>query len=137
MAVRAARRLFTHSPPRGNQSRTDRRCVRVPQDLERPAFFFNMDSRMQGFRPIRSSGFTHKRRVTCPIRHSIAAYVAIALLAVWPHVSRSQELAPVEAQTIAREAYIYGFPIVENYKTMYASAIDTDGEGFEMRRSTR
>lgn len=32
-------------------------------------------------------------------------------------------LTPQEAQTIARDAYIYGFPIVENYKTMYAYAI--------------
>lgn len=33
------------------------------------------------------------------------------------------ELTPQEAQTIARDAYIYGFPIVENYKTIYAYAI--------------
>ena len=37
-----------------------------------------------------------------------------------------QELTPVEAQTIAREAYIYGYPIVESYRTMYAFAIDRD-----------
>lgn len=46
--------------------------------------------------------------------------------AVW-----GQELAPVEAQTIARDAYIYGYPIVESYRTMYAMAIDTDGEEFK------
>jgi hypothetical protein len=32
-------------------------------------------------------------------------------------------LTPQEAQTIARDAYIYGFPIVENYKTLYAYSI--------------
>jgi hypothetical protein len=32
-------------------------------------------------------------------------------------------LTPQQAQAIARDAYIYGFPIVENYKTLYAYAI--------------
>ncbi|MDQ2652131.1 MAG: DUF1254 domain-containing protein [Chloroflexota bacterium] len=32
-------------------------------------------------------------------------------------------VTPQEAQTIARDAFIYGFPLVENYKTMYAYAI--------------
>ena len=33
------------------------------------------------------------------------------------------DLTPTEARAIAKDAYIYGFPIVENYKTMYADAI--------------
>jgi hypothetical protein len=32
-------------------------------------------------------------------------------------------VTPQEAETIARDAYIYGFPLVENYKTIYAYAI--------------
>lgn len=32
-------------------------------------------------------------------------------------------VTPQDVQTIARDAYIYGFPLVENYKTMYAYAI--------------
>ena len=37
-----------------------------------------------------------------------------------------QEVAPTadEAREIAREAYIYGFPMVMNYKTMYLYVID-------------
>lgn len=54
----------------------------------------------------------------------------MVMLAVWSSAGWSQELTPAEAQTIAREAYVYGFPIVENYRRMYAAAIDTRGEEF-------
>lgn len=40
-------------------------------------------------------------------------------------------LSPQEAQAIARNAYIYGFPIVENYKTLYAYAIDEKSAGYK------
>ena len=33
-------------------------------------------------------------------------------------------VTPEEARAIAREAYIYGFPLVETYKTLYQQAID-------------
>ena len=33
-------------------------------------------------------------------------------------------VTPEEARAIAREAYIYGFPLVETYKTLYKQAID-------------
>ena len=35
------------------------------------------------------------------------------------------KLTPKEAKQIAKEAYIYGLPLVLNYKTMYSYAIDT------------
>src|SRR5437762_1274694 len=41
------------------------------------------------------------------------------------------ELTPYEAREIAREAFVYGFPIVESYKTMYAQAIDRTDPGFK------
>ncbi len=37
---------------------------------------------------------------------------------------------PDEARKIAADAYIYGFPIVDSYKTLYAQAIDTGGPDF-------
>ncbi len=46
----------------------------------------------------------------------------------------------MEAQTIAREAYIYGYPIVESYRTMYAFAIDAtamNSRHRSIRSSTR
>ena len=63
-------------------------------------------------------------------RLSFTACVTTTVLLIWPDTSRSQELVPADAQAIAREAYIYGFPVVENYKRMYASAIDADGDEF-------
>jgi hypothetical protein len=37
---------------------------------------------------------------------------------------KAPEITPVEAQQIAKEAYIYGFPLVLNYKTMHNYVID-------------
>jgi hypothetical protein len=34
-------------------------------------------------------------------------------------------LAPEEARAIAKEAYVYGFPLVDNYRIMYAYYVDT------------
>lgn len=38
---------------------------------------------------------------------------------------------PEEARGIAKEAYLYGFPVVEMYKTLYTQAVDTTGENFK------
>lgn len=35
-----------------------------------------------------------------------------------------QDITPAEAKQIAKEAYIYGFPMVVNYKTMYMYAVN-------------
>ncbi len=35
-----------------------------------------------------------------------------------------QELTPAEAKAIAKEAYVYGFPMVVNYKTMYMYVVN-------------
>ncbi|MCZ4410360.1 DUF1254 domain-containing protein [Cryomorphaceae bacterium 1068] len=41
------------------------------------------------------------------------------------------ELTPDEAKEIAKEAYIYGFPLVLNYKTMYSYTIDKNSTEFK------
>ena len=38
--------------------------------------------------------------------------------------AKEADLTPKEAKQIAKDAYIYGFPLVLNYKTMYSYAID-------------
>ena len=43
----------------------------------------------------------------------------------------SQELTPAETLAIAREAYGYGLPMVENYKHMYAEAIDKNSDQYK------
>src|SRR5687767_7687560 len=38
---------------------------------------------------------------------------------------QAQELTAAEAREIAKEAYVYGFPIVDNYRIQYAYFVDT------------
>jgi len=38
---------------------------------------------------------------------------------------------PKEVRSISREAYTYGFPLVESYKTLYKQAIDTNSSDFK------
>lgn len=38
---------------------------------------------------------------------------------------------PSEARAIAKEAYLYGFPVVEMYKTLYTQAVDKGGANFK------
>jgi hypothetical protein len=40
-------------------------------------------------------------------------------------VIRAAEITPVEARVIFKEAYIYGEPIVDNYRVQYAYFVDT------------
>ena len=40
------------------------------------------------------------------------------------------ELDPKEAIAIAEEAYIYAFPMMENYRTMYVQAVDRTAQGY-------
>lgn len=39
-------------------------------------------------------------------------------------------ISPKEASAIAEEAYIYAFPMMENYRTMYVQAIDKTAPGY-------
>ena len=38
---------------------------------------------------------------------------------------------PSDARAIAKEAYLYGFPVVEMYKTLYDQAVDKGGSNFK------
>jgi hypothetical protein len=40
------------------------------------------------------------------------------------------EVSSQEVRQIAKEAFIYGFPMVANYQTMHKQAIDTAGHDF-------
>lgn len=43
--------------------------------------------------------------------------------------SASPAIAPSEATAIAKEAYVYAFPMMENYRTMYVQAVDQAAPG--------
>ena len=53
-----------------------------------------------------------------------------------PAATPESAVTPQEAQAIARDAYIYGFPIVENYKTLYPTRSTPAGRSTR-RPSTR
>jgi hypothetical protein len=43
----------------------------------------------------------------------------------------AQTTTPDEARRIAAEAYLYGFPIVDSYSTLYAQAVDASGPDYK------
>lgn len=45
-------------------------------------------------------------------------------------MSLQSALPPEEARQIAKEAYVYGFPVAANYQTLYKQAIDTAGHDY-------
>ncbi len=48
-----------------------------------------------------------------------------------PAPEAASGLTPEEARKIAKEAYIYAFPMIENYKTMYMSSIDKNSPDYK------
>ena len=59
----------------------------------------------------------------------ILSILTIALL--FGCEQKPAELTPAEAKEIAKEAYIYGFPLVLNYKTMYNYTVDKQSPEFK------
>ena len=65
---------------------------------------------------------------------AIAASLVVSACAKDGSTPSSQTAAegptPKEASAIAEEAYIYAFPMLENYRTMYVQAIDRNAPGY-------
>jgi hypothetical protein len=53
----------------------------------------------------------------------IQAVILGAVLSV-PASLHAEQVTPHEARSIARDAYIYGYPMVENYRILYAYNLD-------------
>ena len=51
--------------------------------------------------------------------------VGIALLPALRSTRQAQDVTPAEARAIAKEAYIYGFPMVDNYRIQHAYFVDS------------
>jgi hypothetical protein len=47
-----------------------------------------------------------------------------------PNGWAQDKLAPDEAKKIAKEAYIFNYPLVMMYRTMYLQAIDTKSKSY-------
>ncbi|WPO98091.1 DUF1254 domain-containing protein [Pseudomonas sp. HR96] len=62
-------------------------------------------------------------------RHAIvAALCALPLAATW---ADTPSLSASETTAIAKQAYLYGYPVVEMYKTLYAQAVDQGGADYK------
>src|SRR6202167_6736409 len=45
--------------------------------------------------------------------------------------SAEDSISPAEARKIAREAYVYGFPLVDSYRIQYDYFVDSKGPEFK------
>ncbi len=54
----------------------------------------------------------------------VAALSALLLFAAFPMLGHAQSITPDEARAIAKEAYIYGFPLVDNYRIQHSYFAD-------------
>jgi hypothetical protein len=60
------------------------------------------------------------------------AYGMTLFLCVAFAVARAQtNVTPAEARAIAKEAYIYGFPMVDNYRIQYGYFVDRQDPEFK------
>lgn len=57
--------------------------------------------------------------------------IAIAAAFVLAPLAQASDLTPAEARAIAREAYIYGYPLVDNYRIQYAYYVDKNNPNFK------
>ena len=68
------------------------------------------------------------------IRHSIIA--GLLFVAAAPFAAQAAEVHPAEARVIAKEAYIYGYPLVDGYRMMYLSCLDRSSPVFKAPLNT-
>jgi hypothetical protein len=56
---------------------------------------------------------------------ALLACSVAAMAAMSPRSAQAASVSPAEARAIAREAYIYGYPMVDNYRIQYSYFVDT------------
>src|SRR3979409_1457805 len=64
-------------------------------------------------------------------RSLTAGFVAIFFSALTPAVVLGADVMPAEARAIAKEAYIYGFPVVDNYRIQFTYFADSKNPDFK------
>ena len=60
----------------------------------------------------------------------IFACAGLLLMLITPVTSAQEQVTADEARAIAKEAYIFNYPLVMMYRTMYLQAIDTDSKSY-------
>ena len=69
-------------------------------------------------------------RVRNLLRYGIACAVVV-LFSMAGCSGTTASVTPEEARAIAKEAYVYGFPMVMNYKTLYNYVVDTENPEYK------
>lgn len=64
-------------------------------------------------------------------RRWLMAGAGAAVLALPCGAATAMTASPDQARALAREAYVYGYPVVESYKTLHAQAVDTSDPNFK------
>jgi hypothetical protein len=79
--------------------------------------------------PIAATGWNVQ---TCG-RKVFPAIIALAIgaLAITAAPATAEQLTPAEARAIAKEATIYGFPLVDSYRVQYSYFVDRGGDQFK------
>ncbi len=60
-----------------------------------------------------------------------AGSVALLLGGLLPAGARGADVTPAEARTIAKEAYVYGFPLVDSYRIQYDYFVNSKGPQYK------
>ena len=63
---------------------------------------------------------------TCAATSALGAKMVLA-----PLSATAQPSVPAETRAIAKEAYIYGFPLVDNYRIQYSYFVDRSGHEYK------
>lgn len=59
------------------------------------------------------------------------ALIAFSVVLALPTLAQAEDVTPDEARAIAKEAYIYGYPLVDNYRVQYAYYVDKENPNFK------
>jgi len=71
-----------------------------------------------------------KRIFKSSAKLAAASLLALAILPVGAASAATPSVTPAEARSIAKEAYIYGYPLVDNYRVQYAYYVDKNNPEF-------
>jgi hypothetical protein len=59
------------------------------------------------------------------------ALLALAVVPALTFTARAEDITPDEARAIAKKAYIYGFPLVDNYRVEHSYFVDSKSPNFK------
>ena len=70
------------------------------------------------------------------LRPMMLAFVAMIGASLAPASAGAQSISVEQARAIAKEAYIYGFPLVDSYRIQYSYFVDRGNPEFKVPWNT-